>query len=379
MEQSLVSSGSVSSPPESRQRDRSVDNLKVALVIGVIVGHTTMAWTGMGTWVFDEPMVREPLLTIASMLALLGGLFGMAMFFFIAGMYTAPSLARKGAGKFLVDRAIRLGVPMLFFMFLLSPVVEYVDPDAAGWDQGFWAFTLHIWWPPVPGPTWFLGILLLFSAVYAVVRTMRPRQLGDDPPLRPRHLVTAALIVALSSYLVRIAIPLGDEVWHLALAQAPAWAVGFALGVLGAERRWFKPIPPHMVAAARRAAWVAITALLLVGILASSLDRFSGGATWESMLAAVIEAILVVTMPLWLLSIFRRRFDRQGPLGRKMSRSAFAAYVLHQLVLVGLVLASHYTPWAPEVEYLLVSGLGVAVSFLLGWWLTRLPGVSRVV
>lgn len=369
----------MSSPPESRQRDRSVDNLKVALVIGVILGHTTMAWTGMGTWVFDEPMVREPLLTVASMLALLGGLFGMATFFFIAGMYTAPSLARKGVGKFLVDRAIRLGIPMLFFMLLLSPVVEYADPDAAGWDQGFWAFTLHTWWPPVPGPTWFLGVLLLFSAVYAVIRTMRPRQLVDDPPLRPRHLVTAALIVALSSYLVRIAIPLGEEVWHLALAQAPAWAVGFTLGVLGAERGWFKPIPPHMVAAARRAAWVAITALLLVGVLASSIDRFSGGATWESLLAAVIEAILVVTMPLWLLSIFRRRFDRQGPLGRKMSRSAFAAFVLHQLVLVGLVLASHYTPLAPEVEYLLVSGLGVSVSFLLGWWLTRLPGVSRVV
>jgi hypothetical protein len=63
----------------------------------------------------------------------------------------------------------------------------------------------------------------------------------------------------------------------------------------------------------------------------------------------------------------------------KMSRAAFGAFVIHQLALVGLVLASHYTGWAPEVEYLLVSGLGVAVSFLIGWWLTRLPGVSRVV
>ena len=56
----------------------------------------------------------------------------MATFFFIAGMYTAPSLARKGVGKFLVDRAIRLGIPMLFSMLLLSPVVEYADPGRQG-------------------------------------------------------------------------------------------------------------------------------------------------------------------------------------------------------------------------------------------------------
>jgi hypothetical protein len=48
-------------------------------------------------------------------------------------------------------------------------------------------------------------------------------------------------------------------------------------------------------------------------------------------------------------------------------------------VLVGLVLASRQIPWPPEVEYLLVSGLGVAVSFGLGALLVRVPGVNRFV
>jgi hypothetical protein len=364
---------------ETTTRDRSIDNLKVFLVIGVIVGHTTMAWTGMGTWVFDEPMVREPLLTVLSLLALFGGLFAMATFFFIAGMYTAPSLARKGVRKFLIDRAIRLGVPMLFFIILLSPVIEYADPDAAGWDRGFWAFTLHIWWPPAPGPTWFLGVLLVFSIVYALIRSVRPIRDTPRSPLRLWHLAIAALIVALSSYLVRLSIPLGTEVWRLALGQAPAWIVGFTLGVLGGEQGWFNPIPGRITGVVRRGAWLGFTALLVIGLMADNLEPYGGGGTWESMLAAAVEGIIVVAMPLWLLDLFRRKFDRQGPLGMKMSRAAFGAFVIHQLALVGLVLASHYTGWAPEVEYLLVSGLGVAVSFLIGWWLTRLPGVSRVV
>jgi hypothetical protein len=303
----------------------------------------------------------------------------MATFFFIAGMYTAPSLARKGVRKFLIDRAIRLGVPMLFFIILLSPVIEYADPDAAGWDRGFWAFTLHIWWPPAPGPTWFLGVLLVFSIVYALIRSVRPIRDAPRSPLRLWHLAIAALIVALSSYLVRLSIPLGTEVWRLALGQAPAWIVGFTLGVLGGEQGWFNPIPGRITGVVRRGAWLGFTALLVIGLMADNLEPYGGGGTWESMLAAAVEGIIVVAMPLWLLDLFRRKFDRQGPLGMKMSRAAFGAFVIHQLALVGLVLASHYTGWAPEVEYLLVSGLGVAVSFLIGWWLTRLPGVSRVV
>ncbi|HSO50892.1 MAG TPA: hypothetical protein VLS86_10130, partial [Acidimicrobiia bacterium] len=93
----------------------------------------------------------------------------------------------------------------------------------------------------------------------------------------------------------------------------------------------------------------------------------------------MLEGILVVAAPLWLLDLFRRRYGHRGRLALLMSRSAFAAFVMHQLVLVGLVLASRLIPWPPEVEYLLVSGLGVAVSFGLGALLVRVPGVNRFV
>jgi glucan biosynthesis protein C len=140
----------VDSTGASDHRLGHIDNLKVALVTAVIVGHTTIAWTGVGTWVFEEPHVRDPLFSILT-LSLVGALLGMAIFFFIAGMFTAPSLARKGPRRFLADRAIRLGVPMLFFIIFMSPIIEYVDPDNAYWDKGFWAFTLKIWWPQHPG------------------------------------------------------------------------------------------------------------------------------------------------------------------------------------------------------------------------------------
>jgi surface polysaccharide O-acyltransferase-like enzyme len=355
--------------------------LKTILVIGVIVGHATIAWTGLASWVLEEPHIREPLLSMASGL-MVGSLFAMAVFFLLAGMFAVPSLARKGARRFIVDRVLRLGIPMLFFIVALSPVVEYVDTDNVGWDRGFWAFTLEIWWPPAPGPTWFLGVLLVFSTVYALIRAVWPNRAVGVSPLRVWHLATAAVVATGATFAVRMAVPLGEEVWHLAIGQAPGWVVGFVLGVVGAERGWFAPISPRAAMFTRRVAWTATVTAVVVLAWASmgpDLDRFGGGGTWESLLAAAIEGVLVVAMPIWLVDVFRRRFDHQSRLAQRMSRAAFAAFVVHQVILVGLILASRFVGWAPEIEYGLVSLLGVAASFFLGSLLVRIPGLARYV
>jgi glucans biosynthesis protein C len=375
----------VSSPsiPSTRARHGSFDNLKVVLVCGVIVGHATMAWTGMGTWVFDEPHVREPLLTLLLLVSVVGALFAIPVFFFVAGAFTPGSLQRKGPARFLIDRTLRLGIPMLFFVIVLSPLIEYVDPDNLGWDRGFWAFVPFIWWPPAPGPTWFLGVLLVFSAIYAVVRTIRPARAVEPGPPRMRTLVAAVAGVAVVSYLIRLAIPLGVEVGRLALGQTAGWVTGFALGVMGAERGWYQHLGDLFGVRMRRLALGALAlCAFVIGSAAAtgaSMDDFAGGGTWQSLTIAVLEGALIVTMSLWLVEVFGRRFDHQGRLATAMSRAAYAAFLFHQLILVGLVLTSRWVPWAPEIEYGLVASLGVALSFGVGSLLTRLPGLSRVV
>lgn len=365
-------------------RQAWADNLKVVLVIGVIVAHVTIAWTGVGSWVFTEDPVREPLFSLL-VLASSGSLFGLAVFFLVAGMFTPRSLERKGLRRFVVDRALRLGVPLLVFVVVIAPFVEWADPDRSGWNRGFLAYTVDVvWWawpePPAWGPTWFLAVLLLFSLVYAVGRTLVPMR-GAGRPLRRRHLVAVAAAVAVVSWLVRIEIPVGDEVARLALGQAPAWVTGFALGVVGAERGWLDPVPPAMARWARRVGIGALVAVALVtgtaAALDADLDAFAGNGTWQSLVLAAIEGVLVVSMPLWLVDLFRRRFDHLSRLGAEASRAAFAAFVVHQVVLVGLVLASHQVVWPPEVEWLVVSVLGVTASFGVGAALTRLPGVGR--
>jgi peptidoglycan/LPS O-acetylase OafA/YrhL len=61
-----------------------------------------------------------------------------------------------------------------------------------------------------------------------------------------------------------------------------------------------------------------------------------------------------------------------------MGRAAFAAYLLHQVVLIGTVLATRHVGWPPELEWLAATALAVIGSFGIGALFVRLPGVSHV-
>jgi hypothetical protein len=284
----------------------------------------------------------------------------------------------------MADRTVRLGVPVVFFVVVFAPLVEYVDSDNTGWSKGFPAFAVHIWRKPAPGPTWFLAVLLLLSGVYAVVRTLLPRRAPAAAPMRACQLALAALFIVVASYPIRIAVPFGEEYQHLALGQAASWVTGFTLGVVGAEHGWFEQVSS---AAAHRlflVAWSAAGAVvLLFGATAAfrggDVDVLFGGGSWESLILLLVEAPLVIAMSLWLLDAFRRHITRQGGLMRELSRAAFAAFIVHQVIAVGSVLATHHVRWPAEIEYPVAAALAVIGSFAVRALVVRLPGVSRIV
>ena len=81
---------------------------------------------------------------------------------------------------------MRLGVPLVVFTLLVSPLLEYVSYcENDGGSEAFWPFVREQVWQLAPGPTWFLEALLAFSLGYVLLRVLRPEA-------RPAGLAAAA-------------------------------------------------------------------------------------------------------------------------------------------------------------------------------------------
>src|SRR5215210_4146180 len=115
-----------------------LDNLKVLMVVGVIVVHAAIVYgVGGSFYLEDYDSMTDLSVAVLTTVAGVGFLFGLGAFFLIAGRLSGPSLDRKGPRRFVLDRLVRLGVPVLFYVMVIAPVMEYVKYRDEGGAQGF--------------------------------------------------------------------------------------------------------------------------------------------------------------------------------------------------------------------------------------------------
>jgi len=356
-----------------RSRLAYLDAIKVLLVVGVIAMHSAITYGLDGSWYLEsyEKMAGPVVDAITGLLGI-GWLFGLGLFFLIAGRLTAPSLDRKGPARFAKERLIRLGIPLVAYTLIVSPPLEYVSyRENDGGTQAFWPFVREQVWHLAPGPTWFLEALLAFTLAYVLLRVLR-REASPPAarPLRGRQVAGVALAIWAGAFTAHLLFPVGSEQIHLQLAMFPQYAILFSLGVAAASRGWLETLSPTLrrrcgVAAALAA--LAFPAVLWAGGFfdgGAAEDRFAGGLHWQAAAGAMLEGVLATCACLWLVAHFRDREERYArPLVRRMSPSAYGAFVVHPPVLVGLAFALGGVPAPVELKFVLLLAGGVAGSF----------------
>jgi peptidoglycan/LPS O-acetylase OafA/YrhL len=134
--------------------------------------------------------------------------------------------------------------------------------------------------------------------------------------------------------------------------------------------------------ARRRAGVAGVVGLIFVVALveaAGDEDPFLGGWPVQALAAPIAEATIAVALSLWLIGWLARRWNHHGPLARSLGRASFAAYVIHLPVVVTLSAILSTIALVVEVKFVVVAVSGVAVSFAVGWVMTRAPLLSRLV
>jgi len=363
-------------PAEPGRRQRWADNLRVLVIAVVVVWHTATAYLGGADWYYMDRATSK-VWSAVLVPAWLISAYALGPLFLIAGWFSARSLARRGAGAFARRRLLRLGVPLIVFIFLVNPLASYLGElgrvrhpslacDLVG-GQG-------------AGPMWFVAALLAFSLAYAMLRRVHA------PVARRRSggqvMVAAALLIAVTAFVTWRWWPPDDASTFLGM-QWESWpqgAVLFALGVWAGEAGSLEDLTGR----ARRLGWTALAAAgLLVALAGYEQARGQGastlhGAGWAAMFGTVLYGIISVAFAVWFTALIRARWSGGGQFRSCAGRASYATYVLHPLVLTAVMVLFAPLPLAPPEKFLAVAVVAVPICFLTGYAATRVPGISKI-
>ncbi len=360
-----------------------VDNLRILLTILVILLHLSIAYGAPGDWYYNEEgSVSKASEVLLTLFVAINQAFFMGLFFLISSYFSLDSLDRKGRRPYLTDRFVRLGIPMLFYALVLNPVLVAVLVAREEAARSFLDVVGARYTEMIGvGPTWFLEALLFFSVALALWRTLMPSALAHSQRSAPNAQAIGlfALGLGLVSFGVRVWLPVGWwlEPFHFQLAHFPQYVALFVVGVVAQRWGWLGAITDAQghLAVRLAAALIILFPVLLVsgGGLEGDVDVFLGGAHWQQMAFAVWEQLTCMSIVVALLVTYRNRFDHQGRLVRKMSGAAYATYVLHAPVITLLALALSGVSIEMGVKAVVVAPVAVALSFLAGYVVKRLP------
>jgi glucan biosynthesis protein C len=223
-------------------RLHSLDAVRAFALLAGVVLHATLSFFPQRIWLVDDASDSAAL----SLLFFVIHMLRMLTFFLLAGFVARMSLQRLGAGPFFLDRARRIGIPLvagwpiLFVLIVAGVIIAAVianggkAPAGAPPQQGFGLFDFPL------THLWFLYVLAL---CYAALAVLRPVAGALERSTRGRLGRVTDCVVA---FLLRQWVPLLLAApLCLALYLQPYWVMWFGIPT---PDKGFVPAPAPMVA-----------------------------------------------------------------------------------------------------------------------------------
>lgn len=377
----------LAAPAPAKSKIQYIDNLRVLLTILVILHHTAICYGAPGGWYYRQPTQNTAALIIMTLFVATNQAFFMGFFFFLSALFTEASYIKKGAAKFVADRLKRLGLPLLFYSFILSPILNYMVYVYGKGKQATFIQFLSGYddWIDF-GVTWFIAALLLFTLVYVVLQKAGiSRQVKKYSLPGNGTILLFAVMLGLVSFAVRLFFPVG---WVLhpvgfQLGHFTQYIALFCAGIAASRNNWLNNIE-----AKKGWYWLMLAIVMVIVIFPSlyvikevthsPLDAFQGNGSWQSLLSAVWEQVTGICIIMALLCITKYRWNAGTPLLQKMARASFATYILHPLIVIACTLLLKGVTINHAFKLLIAAPVVVPCSFLLGSMAVKIPVVKNV-
>jgi glucans biosynthesis protein C len=382
---------SIQSPPQmtNRMHIYFLDHLRVALMILVVLHHLAVIYGANASFYYVEAPGPKDRLAFLLLLVfvLINQAYFMGFFFLISGYFTPGSFDRKGPGNFYKDRLLRLGIPMIAYALVLSPIAS-ISPYLSPMPGDFFHLTPPATWQQFPdmlgvGPLWFAEMLLFFCLGYIVWRRVRRVNIQSTDrifaPPSYRAIGLFILALALATYVLRIVVPMGTFIplfGFPSLAYLPQYLSFFILGIIAFRQNWLETISGSLGKTGFVVA--GLSTIVIIPLEFSSGLAFLGHGSWQSAFYALWDSAFSVGMCLGLITLFRRYFNRQTRFGRFLSQQAFTVYIIHIPVIVLLALTLRDLHPGALPKFALAALIGVPLCFMIAFLVRKLPFASRI-
>jgi surface polysaccharide O-acyltransferase-like enzyme len=377
--------------PKSTSRLLFVDSLRVFLTILVLLHHLMVLYAGTGDWYIKEGQPDTVTNALGAWFCAINQAYFMGLFLLISAYFVPGSYDRKGAGRFLKDRLVRLGIPLAIYSWVLNPLFIYLlfYQDIR---MPFWRYF------PVEyfkhnaligsGPLWFVEVLLIFSLVYVLWRLVTRSRPAPAPaethfPGNGR-IALFALLLGVAGFLVRLVFPMDLYFFgplNLQFGFFAQYIALFIVGLIAYRRNWLVGLPDKT-----GRLWLGLAALLILlwaplvlvaGALTDSIP-LKGGLHWQALAYALWESFLCLSMCIAVIYLFRRYLNRRGKVAGFLVPNAYTAYIIHAPVITGVALALRGVMLYPLLKWALAALVSVPLAFLLSMLIRKLPYSDRV-
>ncbi len=368
-----------------------IDQIKALMIALVIAIHVLFAMIIPGAWFgihIPSDGSTHPLFAgISVWLLFFCNSFFMYMLFLISGYFVPRSIHKKGVARYLKERLLRIGVPLLFGLLLInssSLLLARLSPGSA---------TANIPWRELPfnqlGVLWFLVVLFAFDLLYCAWVKLRGDRFALNTSV-PTPQLRSWLISAVVLAILEAVMTTQKELWAV-VARLPlggletqgahifTYAFLFFLGCKASSHRWLERLDPHLVMRWFRfsiaVALSLLTICLVVTFNGSLADQFGKLVLLANLLNPFIGWGVMAYLLLW----FQRNENRFGQPLANAGVDSFGAYIIHSLVLVIVLEVIGFIGLNPWLIAAAGISLGIIFSFGAIHQLRRIPAVARMI
>jgi len=358
-----------------------LDNIRSLAIIHVIAIHAAVTYSGLGGWYYIE---GSPL-RLSLFEKIFFGFYQsflqawlMGALFFISAYLVTKSLVKHGSLNFIRERLFRLGMPLLIYVFIVSPFIEIVllrGYTGNNFINKLKYYMLNLKWIGATGPLWYVQTLLVFCVIYVIFRKIFTKNIVIKN-ISQYNIIFVILLTGIIAFFIRLIFPIGYSFYNLQFGYFSSYIVMFIAGIIIGENDLLNNITDE-----KNIKWLMISLIIgipfwaIIMIFGGALEGkmyINGGFYWQNMAFALWESLTAIGFSTGIIALFKKKVNILNKLTGLLRGNAFGLYFFHAPILLIISLALKGWVFYPVLKFFTVLIIAIIVNLIFSYLIRKI-------